>query len=206
MVGPREPQGEMKTVNDLFKQLENGDWNQKIEASDFLVTRSSSRVISSLIALLESKDGDVRNAAALALREIGDNSAVAPLFQAIKNPAHKRDNSTLVYALECLDCSRFFLEIFALTLSPYWDVHISAMTILHEQKFHIKDADIRRATAMLKKTKSQVQDYETLEAYLKSLRHDEGDEGDRKKVDKKDSHHYGSYEAQPKRIKVRKKD
>ena len=149
--------------------MAEGDWEQKINASDALANLVLKDIVSPLIALLKSPDTDIRNASALTLREIGNNSAVEPLFDAINNPANRSDRSTLVYALERLDCSRHFLEIVELALSQKADVHMSAMNILMRQGFYMSNSDVKKAISMLKKTKGKTQDYELIGNYLKSL-------------------------------------
>ena len=114
--------------------------------------------INELIEKLKSRDPDVRNSSALELREIGDNSAVEPLLVEIFNPDNTNNRSTLVYALESLDCSRYFWEIFQLALSTKADVQMSALAILFEQEFWIfQEEELIRAKEFLSEHRDTIE-------------------------------------------------
>jgi HEAT repeat protein len=137
-----------QTLAGLLNQISNGvTWNEKLLASDNVAKIYGKSAVPSLILLIESRDVKVRDAAALALREIGDSTAVDPLFEAVKNPLNSQARSTLVYALEALDCREHFLDVVALVLADKADVRIAAMTILQEQGFLVDDADVKLALA-----------------------------------------------------------
>lgn len=135
--------------NSLITRILLGDWQEKVGAADELARIASPEVVDLLSDLLSSSDGKIRNAAALALREIGDSTAVRPLLDAIQTPANQNNRSTLVYALETLDCSRHFIDIFQLALSSKFDVQMSALSILDEQGFWVSSEDISKASALL---------------------------------------------------------
>ncbi len=158
-------------VDVLVDMILTGEWKDKVKAADDLVLQSSPQVVGALIELLKSDSHEVRDASALALREIGDNSAVCPLVEAIKKPEHIQSRSTLVYALETLDCSDLFLEIFKLALADKADVQMSAITILTEQGFYISDGDLKKAHQILKQAKGKISDenYKSALSYLNDL-------------------------------------
>lgn len=136
---------EKERLDYLINELFSDSWEKAVAASDELAEHTESNVVSALVNVLDSNCHYAQNAAALALREIGDNSAVTPLLRAIAKPFNKDNRSTLVYALETLDCSNYFSIIFDLVLSDKWDVSISALNILQEQSFHLSEVDIEEA-------------------------------------------------------------
>jgi HEAT repeat protein len=140
---------ERERIDHLLSLLKHGDWDEALQASDALAAAANSYVTERLIQLLNCSRPDTRNAAALALREIGDDAAIEPLLRAIKKPANRDNRSTLVYALESLNCGGHFIDVFTLAFSPKDDVRLSALSILHEQSFLISDEDLEQAHSML---------------------------------------------------------
>ena len=128
----------------LIEKIQVASWQEKLQASDQIVKDFGKHATDSLTGLLHEKDASVRNAAAITLREIGDNTAVKPLIEAIKAPANRDNRSTLVYALQTLDCKEHFLDIVELLLGNA-EVRMSAMTIFVEQGFLISDEDLKVA-------------------------------------------------------------
>ncbi len=163
-----------KNIQNLIRKIENGNWEEKIKASNLLVKKASLShcIIEPLILLLNSSSGKVRNASALTLREIGDSSVVQPLLNAILNHNNLKDRSTLVYALETLDCSEKFLDIFKLALSEEAFTQLSAMNILFEQGFFVSDEEIATAFLMLTKAKNKKIHYERLKSFLGELKNE----------------------------------
>lgn len=153
----------------LIQRIVLGDWIEKVDAADALALIASSEAIDVLTHLLTNRDGQIRNAAALALREIGSNSAVLPLLEAIQLPENHNNRSTLVYALEALDCGRHFIEIFELALASKIDVQASALNILDEQTFSYSLDEIAKASAMLEAADKEKVEYDWLNAYLLAL-------------------------------------
>ena len=153
----------------LINVIINGKWKDKVDAADSLAEKPSDDIVKKLIGLLVGIDADVRNASALALREIKDNSAVCHLLNAIHKKENINNRSTLVYALENLDCSQHFLTIFELALADKIDVQMSAMNILHEQGFYIDDDDCLKARSMLEAAVIDEEEYEMLRSLLDSL-------------------------------------
>lgn len=120
-------------------------WEAKLALADSIVEKYGTNATQQLCDLLENEDGHVRNAAALALKEIKDSSATKALIDAIKKPENRKDRSTLVYALSSLDCSAYFSEVLELTLSPNPDVCWSACDVFFEQGFYVSDEIVESA-------------------------------------------------------------
>lgn len=140
---------ECEKINELLSLLECGNWNEALHASDVLASIADSYITKRLIEFLDNPKPDTRNAAALALRDIGDNTATEPLLRAINKPENYDNRSTMVYALENLNCSCNFIDIFMLALATKEDVRLSALKILHEQNFWISDEDLDQACSIL---------------------------------------------------------
>ncbi len=111
-------------------------------ASDKLGELGGDEVIAFLIPILESENAWLRNSAALALRDIGDNRAVEPLFHAIQKPENANNRGTLVYALEELDCSQKLPELFDILFYARYEAKMSAATVLDEQIFEFSAEDL----------------------------------------------------------------
>jgi len=157
----------------LIKSLFDKDWKIAVAASDELAKHSDPLVIKALIEVLDGDSATALNAAALALREIKDNSAVEPLLRSIKKTANKNNRSTMVYALEKLDCSNHFHEIFKLALfGKKIDICMAALNILDEQGFYLDSEDIRWARKLLEENRDRINDqdlYTALNDILTSL-------------------------------------
>ena len=138
---------QMTLLQQLLAELKSTDtnWDAKVKSADIIAEGIGQRAVDELVSLLQSNNSDTRNAAALALREIGDSQMVEPLFRAIQHPNNFNDRSTLVYALEKLDCSEYFGELFSLVLSDMADVRMAAATVFFSQGFMVDDNDIEIA-------------------------------------------------------------
>jgi len=111
-------------------------------ASDKLGALGGDEVVAFLISVLESENAGLRNSAALALRDIGDNRALEPLFRAIQKPENANNRGTLVYALEELDCSQKLTELFDILFYARYEAKMSAAAILDEQIFEFSAEDL----------------------------------------------------------------
>jgi len=111
-------------------------------AADRLGEIGGNEVVDFLIFVLKSEDALQRNSAALALRDIGDNRAAEPLWQAIQQPLNQNKRGTLVYALEKLDCSHKLGALFDLLFYGSYEVRMYAGTILDEQIFEFSETDL----------------------------------------------------------------
>ncbi len=153
----------------LLQDMRSSEWKTILRASDMLAMDYQKELLLHLIQMLESESSLTRDGAALALREIGDGSAVEPLFRAILNPWNHGRISTLVYALERLDCRCHFLDIINLVLAEAWDVKTSAFQVLCDQGFMVSDEEVKHAQQMLVEAQATGNDDERLRAALLRL-------------------------------------
>jgi hypothetical protein len=119
------------------------------EASNILGQIGGRQIVEFLIPLLDSQDPYLRNRAALALHDIKDDNAVQPLIEAIlKFGNQQEDNSTLVFALQSLDCSHELTNIFKILFYGKYSEKLEAYAILRERKFNYDTADIEKIQQM----------------------------------------------------------
>lgn len=123
------------TIEDLKNGIFSDNWDTAISSADKLVKIGGDDVVKFLIGLLESKNADLRNIAALALRDLEDNKAIDPLLNSIFNPENKNNNGTLVYALQTLDCKNKLVEIFRILFYQGFEAKMGAYKILNKQIF-----------------------------------------------------------------------
>jgi HEAT repeat protein len=90
------------------------------------------RELQSLIQDLESPSSSVRDTAALDLMDLGDESAVGPLLQAISKPENINHRGTLVYALGAFNCEPFLEVLVDLVLTGNFEVSTGAFGIIEE--------------------------------------------------------------------------
>ncbi|WP_052733034.1 HEAT repeat domain-containing protein [Hymenobacter terrenus] len=111
-------------------------------ALDALVNRGGEEVLAFLVSFLTGTDVQLRNSAAIALRDLADNRALAPLLQAIFKKENENHRGTLVYALHTLDCSQQLVPLFDLLFYGNQEVKMGAMSVLDSQAFDFNANDL----------------------------------------------------------------
>ena len=139
----------MGSLAQLEQDIQSDDWATALAASDALAAIGGADVLEILIPLLSSPSRWTRNAAALALREIGDNAAREPLIRAIADPLTQEDRGALVRALQPLDCSDYLRLLFHLALTGTFEVQNHALHILYDQVFWYTQNDLVEMQAEL---------------------------------------------------------
>jgi len=129
-------------IEQLKKDILSQNWDEILLASDKLAEIDREEVVTFLISLLSSENPLTRNGAALALRKIGDSSALEPLLSAIFKKENHGYNGTMVYALESLDCSKKLKEIFQILFYETYESKMSAYYILSKQEFEFSEDDL----------------------------------------------------------------
>ena len=123
-------------------------WQRALNAADELVKVGGENAIDFLIELLSSSDSDIRNVAALALRESPGKRVAEALIDAIFKAENRNSNGTLVYALEGMDCSRRSVKIFYILFHFSYECRISALVILSQQAFELTNDDLEKIEEM----------------------------------------------------------
>lgn len=159
----------MINFENLIQILKYGTWDKKLEASETLVNFDNDRVLEAVLPLLQSQDDDIRDAVALTLRDLQSNKSVAPLIDALVNPINPENISTLVYALESLDCRNYFTEVFDMALSSKPDIQIGACNILQEQNFVVTKNELEYVSYLLKQSHVHTFFYKCLKKVIKQI-------------------------------------
>jgi hypothetical protein len=154
----------IEEIEQLKKNIFSSDRELVKSSADKLGEIGGDEITDFLISLLELDDSGIRDRAALALEQIGDNKAVEPLLKSIfKNPNY---NGTLVFALESLDCSKHLTDIFRILFSDAYEAKMSAIAILNTQTFDFTSQDLHEINTMWEDCKlhpekcPEIEDYE----------------------------------------------
>lgn len=103
----------MRSFEEIRLIMLNSSNDQELkEAVQDVVSFKESSTLALLLHLLDNTSSNsVRNAIALALRDLEDPSVVPILMKHISNPENATSNGTMVYALETLDARSATLEL-----------------------------------------------------------------------------------------------
>lgn len=142
-------------IEQLKKNIFSDDREIMKHAVDGLAKIGGDEIVGFLISLITLDDSGIRNRAALALKDIKDNKAVEPLFNAIFKRENHNNNGTLVYALESLDCRQNLKEIFKILFYETYESKVSDLTILSEQIFDYSGNDLVEIQNMWEDCKQQ---------------------------------------------------
>lgn len=137
-------------IEDLKRGIVSEDYENAKKSAENLVKIGGDGVLEFLIGLLELAKPEIRNRAALALREIENNRAIEPLLKSILKPENKNYNGTMVYALQKLDCKYKLVEIFKILFSQGYEAKIGAYSILDRQVFEFSRDDLKEIQEMWK--------------------------------------------------------
>lgn len=132
-----------KEIEELKKNVFSDDWELVKSSAERLGKIGGDNVLDFLISLLALDNSGIRNRAALALKELKDNRAVDPLLNSIFKKENLNYNGTMVFALESLDCSKNFKDIFKILFYQGYVAKWSAWNILNEQEFDFDDQDLQ---------------------------------------------------------------
>lgn len=98
-------------------------------------------------------DTQIRNLAAAAMRETGNQKYFIPLVNRINELGTKGKIGTLVYALENLDCRRSLYDIANLNLNAGKNMEVkhSTTVILNDQTFRLTNKELKEVRSLLDK-------------------------------------------------------
>lgn len=129
-------------IASLKSNFVSSDWAIAEPALDELVRQGGDEVLAFLVSFLTGTDVLLRNRAAIALHDLADSRALAPLLQAIFRKENEHHRGTLVWALEPLDCSQLLVPLFDLLFYGNAEVKRGAMSILDSQVFEFDTNDL----------------------------------------------------------------
>jgi hypothetical protein len=142
-----------KELEALKVRVRSEDWDTCRSAVDRLAAINSDASTSILLDMLKSSDAQVRNLAAIAMRETKNQNFLIPLLQRLKDLGPKGQIGTLVQALENLDCSKNLFDIANLNLNAGTNMEVknSTTVILNEQTFRLTKKELEQVKKLLDK-------------------------------------------------------
>ena len=105
-----------------------------------------------LIAKLESISSSERNAAAIALMDLGDPLAVEPLIRAIENPANRNARGSLIYALSGFPCAGRFSQLFSWAIEGGYETSCEVLSIIEDQQLKPSVEDLEKCEQLLSRS------------------------------------------------------
>jgi hypothetical protein len=140
-----------KEINKLKQKINSDDWEICRSAVVRLAEINSEESTTILLDMLKSDDAEIRNLAAVAMRDTRNQKYLTPLIKRINDLGPKGKIGTLVYALEFLDCSRNLYDIANLNLNAGTNMEIrhSTTVILNEQSFTLTNAELEKVKKLL---------------------------------------------------------
>ncbi|BAZ17186.1 phycocyanin alpha subunit phycocyanobilin lyase, CpcE subunit [Calothrix sp. NIES-4071] len=149
------------------EQLHSSNQDLVIESAHALGDLGDSRAVPILIKLLqESSDSAIRNAAAVGLREIGDERALYPIVSLINDPKTEGNRGTLIYALEGFECSHLLPFLVELVITGNFEVSHQAFSVIESIDMEI---DLETADACIQKLKNALLQDDTKADLLEDL-------------------------------------
>jgi HEAT repeat protein len=137
----------------LKEKVKSEDWDTCRLAVGRLAEINSEEATGILLDMLRSNDTQVRNLAAVAMRDTKDQKYFGALIERINQLGVKGQVETLAYALEYLNCSRNLYDIANLNLNAGTnrEVKHSTTVILNEQSFLITSPELNAINELLDK-------------------------------------------------------
>ncbi len=146
-------------IESLKSKVLGGDWKIANEAAKLLANIGGDIAFDFFISLLGMDIEDLRNVAALALLDIGDDKAVESLIVAILKKENIKRNGTMVYALQHLDCRNKFKEMFEILFYHGYEARVHAYQILTDQEMNATASDISDIVSQWEYIKSHPREY-----------------------------------------------
>ncbi len=116
-----------------------------IKAAHALGDLGDRRAVPILIDLLQTTpDPSIRNAAAVGLRELGDDSALHPLIALIMSPKTEQHRGTLIYALEGFDSSPVLEVLVDLVITGNFEVSHQAFSVIESIETVVSEETLNR--------------------------------------------------------------
>lgn len=141
----------MNDYQTLVQMLRQSDEAQVVQAAHALGELGDLRAVDSLIELLSTTSNSrARNAAAIGLRDLGDNRAVLPLMEQIKLPAAAGYRGTLIYALEALDARPFVTDLAKLMCTGNFEEMSMVLRVIRTFEDPLSTDDCQQALAILR--------------------------------------------------------
>jgi hypothetical protein len=113
------------------EQLYSNNRDLVVEAAHTLGDLGDRRAVDTLIELLQTTtDPIIRNAAAVGLRELGDERALKPIVSLINDPKTEGYRGTLMYALEGFECCNLLPFLIEQVIAGNFEVSHQAFSLI----------------------------------------------------------------------------
>lgn len=151
-----------RELEKLKEQIKSDDWDTCLSAVDRLAQIDSTESTNILLDMLKSGDSQIRNLAAVAMRESKNQKYFGPLIKRINELGPSGQIGTLVYALELLDCSHNLFDIANLNLNSGTNLEVkhSTTVILNEQDFLVTKDELKKVNELLDKFDFDIQGFD----------------------------------------------
>ncbi|NJM20119.1 MAG: hypothetical protein HC907_16135 [Richelia sp. SM1_7_0] len=100
--------------------------------------------------LQKTNEPAIRNAAAVGLRELGDERALYPIVSLINDPKTANNRGTLVYALEGFNCLRLLPFLVELVITGNFEVSHQAFSVIESIDVEIDSETLNICVQKLK--------------------------------------------------------
>ena len=130
-----------KTLN-LKKLLLDSSWEESESIAEELILIQGEFSVDFFIECLKSENYEIRNRAALSLKELKSSKSVEPLIEGVIYPIDPKRCGTLASALESHDCSDHIIDIFRIMFYSNYECKMWAHNILSEQSFSFDKRDL----------------------------------------------------------------
>ena len=112
-------------------QLHSDNRDLVIKAAHALGDIGDCRAVPILIEMLQkTNEPAIRNAAAVGLRELGDERALDPIVLLINDPITESNRGTLIYALEGFNCRQLLPFLVELVITGNFEVSHQAFSVI----------------------------------------------------------------------------
>lgn len=145
-------------TNLLTNALEKND----VEEAERLITQipadehdEAVSILIKHIALTENPR--MRNALAIALRDIGNEKAISPLIALINDPKTIGNRGTLLYALEPFDCTEYLESIIQQFLTGNFEVQAMAYQLLESMDGKVPADALLKSLQKVKKQLNEIE-------------------------------------------------
>lgn len=157
-------------INLLENALEKND----VEEVERLITQiSSDRYDEAVPVMLKhitlTQNPGIRNALAIALRDIGNENAISPLIDLINDPKTLGSRGTLLYALEPFDCTEHLESIVQQFLTGNFEVQAMAYQLLESMDGKVPADALLKSLQKVKNQLNEIERQQKLHAEVLDL-------------------------------------
>ena len=138
-------------IENLIRKIESNCLDEAIEIIEEIGLNKNNEAVPHLIKILKNTlDGNLRNATALALSDIGDSRAVPPIIEMLKDPKTLGNRGTLLYALEPFDYTNHIELLVEFLCTGNFEVSRNSYILMESLSKDILPETIERCISKIK--------------------------------------------------------